>query len=166
MAIIRRGEVTPPVRRSREWDPFQTMRELIGWDPFQEMSPRLWRGEEGIAFVPAFDVRETKDAYIFNADLPGFRDQDIDINVTGSRLLISGKREAEQEAESDTYYSRERSYGSFARSFTLPEGTEPDRIQADLKDGVLTLHVPKRAESQPRRIELRRSQTGEKKAKA
>jgi HSP20 family protein len=129
------------------------MRELLRWDPFQE--PRLWRGAEERPFAPAFDVRETKDAYFFKADLPGFREQDIDINMTANRLTISGKREAERAEDSDTYYCCERSYGAFARSFTLPEGVDADQIDADLKDGILSVRVPKTAEAQPKRVAIR-----------
>lgn len=166
MAMIRRGE-GQLAQRGREWDPFQAMRELMGWDPFQEMVPRVFRGEERMVYVPAFDVRETKDAYVFKADLPGFRDQDIDLNVTGNRLTVSGTREAEKVEDTDTYFCSERSYGAFTRSFTLPEGINGDQIQADLKEGVLTIHVPKTAEAQPKRISISAGgQAKEKKVKA
>lgn len=167
MAIVRRGEGAPLARRAtREWDPFQTMRELLGWDPFQEMVPRLFRGgeERMVGYVPLFDVRETKDSYVFKADLPGFREQDVDLNVTGNRLTVAGKREAEQAEETDTYYCSERSFGAFTRSFTLPEGIDADRIQADLKEGILTVRVPKSAEAQPKRISISSAPGGKAKA--
>ena len=169
MAIVRRGEGGQMTGRGREWDPFETMRQLLSWDPFQEMVPRVWRGgeERGVAFVPTFDVRETKDAYVFKADLPGFKEQDLDINLTGNRLTISGKREMEKVEDNDRYYCCERSHGSFTRVFTLPEGINADQCQADLKDGVLNIHIPKSPETQPKRIQLGASQTtGEKKVKA
>lgn len=164
MAIVRRE--APSLRRAREWNPFETMSDLLGWDPFQEMAPSLpgmWRGEEP-AYVPPFDVRETKDAYLFKADLPGIKEQDLEISVTGSRLTVSGKREAENVEESDRCYCSERSYGSFTRSFTLPEGINADQIQAEFKDGVLSIHVPKSPETQPKRISV--SEAGEKKVKS
>src|SRR3954471_12796705 len=106
-----RDESAALARRTGDWDPFQTMRELMAWDPFRDMLPRLWRApDERPAFVPAFDVRDTKDAYVFTADLPGFREQDVDINVTGNRLSVSGKRDADEVQESDTFYACERSY--------------------------------------------------------
>jgi HSP20 family protein len=156
MAIVRRGEGGPIARRvAREWDPFQTMRELMSLDPFRELMPRLWRGEEiGAVYAPAFDVKETKDAYMFKADLPGIREEDLDINITGNRLTVSGKREAEQVEESETYFCSERTYGSFSRSFTLPEGIKADQVRAELKEGVLALHVPKTPEAQPKRISV------------
>ena len=76
--------------------------------------------------------------------------------MTGNRLTISGKREAEKEESSDTYFARECSYGGFTRAFTLPEGTDSsNEIRADLNQGVLTLFLPKRPELQPRRIEVK-----------
>jgi HSP20 family protein len=155
MAIVRRAEEAPALRR--EWDPFQSMRELLSWDPFQHMLPRLWPtgAAQRFAFTPAFDVRETKDAFVIKADLPGFREQDIDVNVTANRLTVSGKREAERVEKADTYYCSERSHGSFTRSFTLPDGVETEQIQAELKDGILALQVPKSAEAQPKHIPIR-----------
>jgi HSP20 family protein len=167
MAIMRRGETPPPARRTREWDPFQTMRELTGWDPFREMTmPRQWRGAEDMAFVPEFDVRESKDAYIFKADLPGFREDDVEINVTGNRLTVSGKREEEHEEESDTQYVSERAFGSFTRSFTLPDGVDPNQVSAKLNDGVLTIRIQKNSTAQPKRIQLRGGQSEGSKVKA
>jgi len=166
MAIMRRNENAPVTRRSREWDPLQTMRDLIGWDPFQEMAPRLWRGEERLAFAPAFDVKETADSYLFKADLPGFREGDVEINVTGNRLGITGKREEEREEDTGSFFLAERTYGTFTRTFTLPEGVNADQVRADLKDGVLTLVVPKSEESQPKKITIGSQQSGEKKGKA
>jgi len=155
MANVRREAA--PARRSggSEWDPFQTMRELVGWDPFPEMFPRGRRGgEDRLPFAPAFDVRETQDAYVFEADVPGFGQEDIDINLTGNRLTVSGRREAEEVDESDTVYCCERSYGSFTRSFTLPADVDPDRIEAQLRDGILSLRIAKTAEAQPKRIQV------------
>lgn len=153
MAIVRRGESVPTTRRMLQWDPFQTMREMLSLEPMTQLLPELLRGPERVgAFIPAFDVWETKDAYVFKADLPGFRDQDIDIQVTNNRLTVSGKREAEQVSESDTSYLSERSSGVFTRTFTLPEGINADQIRADLKDGILTVNVPKTEAVQAKRV--------------
>ena len=161
MAIIKRGEVVPTSRRMLQWDPFQTMREMLSMEPMSQMLPELLRGPERMAgYIPAFDVWETKDAYMFKADVPGFREQDIDINVASNRLTLSGKREAEQVSESDTYYCCERSSGMFTRTFTLPEGINADQIRADLKDGILTVTVPKTAEVQPKRITVQGTTSG------
>jgi HSP20 family protein len=152
MAIIRRGEGSPLARRSwAEWDPFQAMSEMMRWDPLRE----LGQGSgEGIAFAPAFDLRETKDAFVFKADLPGFKEEDIHVDLTGNRMTVSGKREAEKVEDDDRYYCCERSYGSFTRTFTLPDGVDTERIGAEMKNGVLSISAPKTEQAQPRRISV------------
>jgi len=97
----------------------------------------------------------TPDAYLFRADLPGVDETDLDISLTGSRLTVSGRREAETRQESDTFFAYERSYGTFTRSFTLPEGIDDEHIDAELKNGVLSLKIPKRAEHQAKKISLK-----------
>jgi HSP20 family protein len=166
MAIIRRGERHPGFL---EWDPLRMMRQLARFDPFADLEPVATL--EPRVFSPAFDVRETKDAYIFQADLPGVREQDLEISLTGNRLTVSGKREEEERHEDERYFSYERSYGAFTRSFTLPEGCDPDRVTAQLKDGELLLTVPKRPEVQSKKIaltgaEARKEIGGAQKAKA
>ena len=147
--IVRRNAGDP--RLSTEREPLRWMR----WDPFREMAP-YWPGEEEpVRFAPNFEVKETKAGFVFNADVPGMKEQDLDITMTGNRLTISGKREAEMGDGTDTYYACERSYGSFTRAFTLPEGTDGgDHIRANLHEGVLTLLLPKKPELQPRRIKV------------
>lgn len=149
--IVRRGESQPTTARG-EWDPFRMMRELLRWDPFSEMAP-MW-GERA-AFSPSFEVKETGNEYVFKADLPGVKEEDIDISVTGNRLTVSGHREAEERQDGETYFTVERSYGAFTRAFTLPEGVDADHVQAELKNGVLTLVLPKRPELQPKKINLK-----------
>ena len=126
------------------------------WDPFRQMAPYLNAEEQQARLAPDFEIKETKDGFVFKADLPGFKEKDIEITMTGNRLTVSGKREAEKEETTDTYYARECSYGAFTRAFTLPEGTDGnDNIRAELTQGVLTLHLPKRPELQPKRIEVK-----------
>jgi len=137
---------------SQSIDPARWFSRMMGFDPFREMMPLL--GEERMAFDPAFEVKEMKDGYLFKADLPGVKISDIDVSVTENRIQITGKREAEKEEKGDTFYTYERSYGSFTRAFTLPEGTDSNRIHADLRDGVLTVLVPKKPESQPKKIAI------------
>ena len=105
--------------------------------------------------IPAFDVKETKDAYRFKADVPGIQEKDIEVTVTGNRLTMSGKREAEKEERNDRYYTYERNYGSFTRSFTLPDGADLERLQATLEHGVLAITVPKKPEVQPKKIAVK-----------
>ena len=129
------------------------MREFFGWDPFREMEPMVQRSDA--TFSPAFEVKETKEGFLFKADLPGVKEQDVDITLTGNRLQISGKREAERQEQSDTFYMYERNYGSFTRAFTLPEDVDSRSVHAELRDGVLTLHVPRKPEAQPKKIALK-----------
>ncbi len=133
------------------WDPVRLMRDMLRWDPFREVEAVL-SPVDAAGFAPTFDVTETKDAYLFRADLPGVKEQDLEISLTGTRLAISGKREQERRDQGDTFYASERSYGSFTRSFTLPEGVDGENVAADLKAGVLTLTVPKKPEVQPKKI--------------
>jgi HSP20 family protein len=85
-----------------------------------------------------------------------------DISLTGNRLTIAGSRTEEETEEGAAYYARERTYGSFSRAFTLPEGIDGNQVQADLKGGVLTVAVPKTPEVQPRRITLKGAEKSEK----
>ncbi len=143
----------PAARPSREWDPFVAMRDFLRWDPFREIAP-AWASLEGVGFAPAFEVKETKEGFVFTADLPGVAEKDLQVQLSENRLSISGKRESEKTEQSDTLYTSERSYGSFTRSFTLPEGVDRDKLRAELKSGVLNVTVPKRVEAQPKRISV------------
>jgi HSP20 family protein len=134
----------------RDWDPFRMMRDMLRWDPFREMAPVL--SAEMPSYSPAFEVKETKDGFVFKADVPGTKEEDIDVSVTGNRLTISGKREGEKEDKGDTFYMYERSYGTFTRSFTLPEQTDGAHVRAELKNGELTVVVPKTAAAVAKRI--------------
>jgi HSP20 family protein len=136
----------------KEWDPVRAMREFMQWDPFREMMPTSTFRE--LAFTPDFDVTENKDAYVFKADVPGVKRDDIEITTMGNRLTVSGKRESESETKNDTYYAYERQYGSFTRSFTLPEGADLEHAKSELKEGVLTLVIPKLAAAQAKKISI------------
>jgi len=136
-------------------DPFQLMREMMT-DPFRMFSQLPWGGGMGhdLSWNPGFDIRETEDAFVFKADLPGIRSEDLEIQLVGNQLQISGKRECEQEQGEGRYHTYERSYGSFSRVFSLPESADLDKITSDLKDGELRLVVPKKAGSSPQRRKI------------
>jgi HSP20 family protein len=131
-------------------EPFNLMRNLLRWDPFRELE----NVEGRTTFSPSFDIRENPQAYVFQADMPGVKLEDLDINLKGNRLTISGKRQAETRQEQDTWYTVERTFGSFCRTFALPEGVEASQVKAELRQGVLTLTVPKIPEVQPRKISV------------
>ena len=133
------------------WDPFRMMDALFRWDPFRSDSGFFAPSGD---FAPRFDVKETKSAYVIKADLPGLKEEDLNVSVTGHQLTVSGQREHERRDEGDQYFAVERSAGSFARTFSLPDVVDPDAVKADLKNGVLTLEIPKRPEAQPRKVRI------------
>ena len=150
--------------QAMEWNPMRAMRELMQWDPFREMAPiSRWDPFRELArmmppvsmeWSPSFDVTENKDSYMFKVDVPGVKKEDLDISVIGNRIQISGKREATEETKTETVYTYERQYGSFMRSFTLPEGSDLEHAKSELKDGVLTLVVPKTTAAQAKKIAI------------
>jgi HSP20 family protein len=139
--LARRHGVAP------SFDPFRIMDALLGGEAFEG-----WSDARG--FAPTFEVRETKDAYVFKADVPGIPEKDIEIHMTGNVLTVSGERKQESVQEGERYFALERGYGQFSRSFSLPDGTDGEHVTADVKDGVLTLRVPKKPEVRPRRINI------------
>jgi HSP20 family protein len=164
--IVRKPSYTPPVNPSRflsAWDPYRMMDSLL-YGPRMPLAQRAdGRPSEKRDFVPRCDAKETKDSFVIVVDLPGLSDGDVEISLTGNRLSISGKREtasvpAENGRAKDeaTYFLRERqnSPGSFSRAFELPESADTDKVTAAMKDGVLTLVLPKRSQAQPRRVAI------------
>lgn len=157
--LIRRESNQQPARNRgrddgldpfRGWNPFRMMDAMLSWDPFREIAGPWSRQTE--MFLPRFDVKETKDGFFFRADIPGVKERDLEISLVGNTLTVSGKREDEHNEESDQYHASERSYGQFTRSFSLPESADLENIEADIKEGVLKIHLPKRPEVQPRKI--------------
>jgi HSP20 family protein len=148
-------------RDTRDAYPFNLMDALLRWDPRSSEPGRA--PHAGAGFAPAFDVKETKDAYVIKADLPGVKDEDLAISMTGNQLTVAGKRD-EQWEEGARYHALERGRGSFARTFVLPDGVDGDHVTAVLKDGVLSLHIPKRPEAQPRKIPIGKGASGAKAA--
>ena len=92
---------------------------------------------------PAVDVKETDNSFVLSADIPGLTKNDIKINVTSKRLEISGERSLETDQENDNYHYRERRFGSFDRSFNLPDTIDEDKISASFKNGILSIQLPK-----------------------
>lgn len=104
-------------------------------------------------YAPRFDVRETASGFVFRADVPGVKQDQVDITLTGNELRISGRRE-EVADDSDRRAISEVEYGSFSRVFVLPDGMDGENVQAELKDGVLIVSVAKRPEAGPRQIKI------------
>jgi len=152
--LIKREKAVP--RSAGTWDPFRAMRNWMAWDPFRELATL----KEGplADFVPDFEIKETKEGYVFKGDLPGIKEKDLDISVSGNLLSISGKRDEEHKEEGDKFYTYERSYGSFTRSFTMPDGADLANVHADLSDGVLTIAVPKKGDVKPKKIKVKKGE--------
>ncbi|MBA3454945.1 MAG: Hsp20 family protein [Deltaproteobacteria bacterium] len=149
MALTLRNNNGGGVARQVARDPFHMARELLSWDP-------LFGGRPATAFSPAFEVKETNDAFVLKADLPGVAENDLDIAVHNNVLSVSGTRNAEERNEGETYALYERQFGSFSRSFSLPDMADGERIDASLANGVLTLTIGKKAEAKPRKIPLKK----------
>lgn len=110
-----------------------------------------WRYESSFgAAVPAVDVSEDEKAYKITAELPGMTEKDIDVSVTGDILVLKGEKRQEREEKEKNRYLSERSYGAFQRSFSIPDGVDRDKINAEFAKGVLTLTLPKTSDAQKR----------------
>ncbi len=109
---------------------------------------------EAASLTPAVDVMEEKDKYLITADLPGLKQEDINVEVDDNILKISGERKEEKEEKEKKYHYVERSYGSFARSFTLLRNADAEKIKANYKNGELKLEVPKTEEAKPKKISV------------
>jgi HSP20 family protein len=138
---------------------------LTRWDPFAEIArlqdqmtrfvspteaPTYDRG-----FIPAVDVFEEDKAFLVRAELPGMKPEDVHVTVENDVLNIKGERKLENEEKRDGYHRIERSYGSFTRSFSLPKTLDAGHLEAEMKDGVLEVRIPKRAAPEPKRVEIK-----------
>ncbi len=142
------------------------MANLTRWDPYREMltlrnaMDRLFDSNfvgPNLAWQPetmgvAVDVIENADGFVVKASLPGIKPEDLDITYQNNALTIKGEIKEEQEVEEARYYMRERRFGSFSRSFSLPTNIKEDAIQANFENGLLTLTLPKAEEAKPKRI--------------
>jgi HSP20 family protein len=145
---------------------------VIRWEPFRDVDdvfnrfvaetlrrwPAAGAAEAGPAFdwAPAADVSETEAEYLIKADLPEVRKEDVSITVQDGVLTLSGERRQEKREETEKMHRVERSYGSFARRFSLPENVDEQGIRAESRDGVILIHIPKQKVVQPapRQIEI------------
>lgn len=123
-----------------------------GWHlPFSrsgfETEP-FWRRELSLSGMPAVDIIEKDDAYEITAELPGMDEKNVQVKLSNGTLTITGEKKDEREEKRKDYYLSERHYGSFQRSFGLPDGVDPEKIEAHFSKGVLTLHLPKKPEAQ------------------
>lgn len=127
---------------------------------FDRVFENVWNDSDFVAdaeagrrtWLPAIDIFESDDAFVATADLPGLKKDDIDVSIEDNVLTVSGERKFEKSEAEGTFRRVERSYGTFRRSFTLPRGVEPAKVEAGFEDGVLTLTLPKSDVAKSRRI--------------
>ncbi len=105
-------------------------------------------------WLPPMDLVETPDHYVLRADLPGLSDGDVNIQLEDNVLTISGERTAKHEDEQEGYYRLERAFGAFLRSLTLPDGVDPDGVQAHFDRGVLEIRIPKPEQKKPKTVQI------------
>ncbi|MCW3007885.1 MAG: Hsp20/alpha crystallin family protein, partial [Solirubrobacterales bacterium] len=105
-------------------------------------------------WIPAMDLVETDEHFVLRADLPGLRQEDINLELEDRVLTISGERRAGHESREGDYHRIERAVGTFSRSLTLPQGIDADAVQADFDNGVLEVRIPKPQERKPRRLTI------------
>ena len=142
---------------------------LIRWDPYRELSTfadRFNRAfgsmqarerdeEVGLgAWMPPVDITEDREKITLTAELPGFKENDVQIQMEGNLLTIRGDRKFEEEKEGRNYHRVERSYGQFIRSFTLPNNVDRENIRARFNSGLLEVEMPKREDSKPKQIKI------------
>jgi HSP20 family protein len=145
---------------------------LVRWDPFRELeevSDRLNRmfarpatrtanGKETMTvadWLPSVDISETEGEYQIKAEIPDVKKEDVKVTVEDGVLTIQGERKHEKEEKGRKYHRIERSYGSFVRTFSLPDVIEEDKVKAEFKDGVLNLYLPKSEKAKPKAIEVK-----------
>ncbi len=143
----------------RWMDPF---RDVMGIQDrmnrlFEDFLTRGRGREEGLetgAWLPAVDIYETDNDVVVKAELPGVKKDEIGVEVKAGVLTLRGERKHEKEIKEESYHRVERLYGTFLRSFTLPASVEEDKVSAKLTEGVLEIHLPKKAESKPKQVKI------------
>jgi HSP20 family protein len=129
---------------------FNTFNQRFGFDD-STMNEEL----ENAVWSPLTDISENKDQYILKMDLPGVSKENLKLSFHDGELIISGERKQEKEDKDSKYHRIERTYGKYFRSFTLPQTIQADKINAEFKDGQLTITVPKSEEAKPKELEIK-----------
>lgn len=152
MALITRYR---PTWGLSPWRPFEAMERMLE-EPFFRNSI-LWRTAPPTdgGWTPSMDVYEMDDSFVARMELPGVREEDIDVSVTGDVLTIKGERKAPEDIPAEKYQCSEICYGPFSRSITLPSAVDPDKIQATYHEGLLEVKLEKAEEAKQKKIEVK-----------
>jgi HSP20 family protein len=145
------------------WDPFRGLRTFQGQFNrlFEGTFPPSRTGQADLAtWAPAVDIYEGQIELVAKIDLPGVEEKDIDVRLENTSLTIRGERKFEKSVDEDSYLRVERAYGSFTRTFSLPNTVNPEGIHASYDKGVLTVHMPKREESKPKQVKINVASNG------
>jgi len=138
------------------WDPFRNLSTLQDQVNrlFETNFPARTDNSALTTWAPAVDIYETENELVIKADLPEVSDKDLDVRVENNMLTLRGERKFEKQVKEDNYLRVERTYGSISRSFSLPNTVNTEAIEAEYKNGVLTIELPKRAESKPKQVKV------------
>jgi len=141
--------------RLKVWEPYRGFRPFHGdFERFFGLDQEQTQELNEASWSPKVDVYETQESYVLNAELPGLKKEEINIDVNDNILTINGEKKFEEKVEKDSYVRVERNYGSFSRSFTLSDDVNTESIQASYKEGVLELTLPKKEEAKPKEIKV------------
>jgi HSP20 family protein len=132
-----------------QWNPFAAL-----LDPMAEFRSKK-NGDSQPVWAPAVDIFETDDAYVFAAELPGVRKEDVNVHIENGVLALDGQRKHEAEHNIRNYHRIEGSYGTFSRRFELPEGVDAESVDASFRNGVLTITVAKAQKAKPRKVAVK-----------
>jgi HSP20 family protein len=139
------------------WDAFRNMAALHDQvNRLFENNPQGSRSDNSslTTWAPAVDIYENENALVIKADIPDMDEKDLDIRVENNMLTMKGERKFEEKVKDENYLRIERTYGAFSRSFSLPNTVNTEAIKAEYKNGVLTVELPKRAESKPKQVKV------------
>jgi HSP20 family protein len=145
------GHTEAKAQIAQEPKKMRPLERLLSFDPFERMWPLA---ESARTFAPAFEIKDTKDACVFHADLPGVKDGDVEVTLSGNILCVTGKRHEVEVESGEHFYARECAYGEFARTFSLPETLDTSNIYAHMRDGVLTISIKKKPEVETKKIPI------------
>lgn len=138
-----------------KYTPFNDLDVFPGFKAFEDRMSRLFAEPSGRPWIPPVDIAETENELIVKADVPDVKFEDLDVKLENGTLTLRGERKFENKSTDKGGWHRvERSYGTFERSFTLPDTVDPEHVKADYKNGTLTVTLPKKEIAKPRQVKV------------